>query len=203
MSNSKRIIVGISGASGVIYGIRTLEMLQAVPDVESHLVFSPAAAQTIAAETDLSLEQVRKLANVVYSFKDIGAAPSSGSFRTDGIIVAPCSIKTLSGIANSYNDNLITRATDVCLKEKRPAILLVRETPLHVGHLELMQRAAAYGCSIVPPVPAFYHRPKSIDDILNQTVGRALDLMGIDTKSVFRWKENEDATTPVEAMERE
>lgn len=203
MADTRRIIVGMSGASGVIYGIRTLEMLRAVPDVESHLVFSTAAAQTIAAETDMSLEQVRDLADVVYSVKDIGAAPSSGSFRTAGIIVAPCSIKTLSGIANSYNDNLITRATDVCLKERRPAVLLVRETPLHVGHLELMTRAASYGCSIVPPVPAFYHRPKSIDDILNQTVGRALDLLGVDTKSVFRWKEDEAPTEDLDVAEGE
>ena len=192
MSGPRRIIVGMSGASGVIYGIRALELMQPITDVETHLVFSPATAQTIAAETDLSLDHVRGLADIIYSFKDIGAAVSSGSFRTDGMLVAPCSIKTLSGIANSYNDNLIARAADVCLKERRPVVLMVRETPLHLGHLELMQRAATYGCSIVPPVPAFYHRPKSIDDIVNQTVGRALDLLGVDTKSVYRWKEEDD-----------
>lgn len=191
MSDKRRIIIGMSGASGVIYGIRALEMLQPITNVETHLVFSPATAQTVAAETDMSLDEIKDLADIVYSYKDIGAATSSGSFRTDGMLVAPCSIKTLSGIANSYNDNLITRSADVCLKERRPVILLVRETPLHLGHLELMQRAAQYGCSIVPPVPAFYHRPKTIDDIVNQTVGRALDLIGIDTKSVYRWKEND------------
>lgn len=191
MSDNKRIIIGMSGASGVIYGIRALEMLRPIEHIETHLVFSPATAQTIAAETDLTLDDVRALADVVYNFKDIGAATSSGSFRTDGMLVAPCSIKTLSGIANSYNDNLITRSADVCLKERRPVILMVRETPLHLGHLELMQRATQYGCSIVPPVPAFYHRPKTIDDIVNQTVGRALDLIGIDTKSVYRWKETD------------
>ncbi len=199
MAAEKRIIVALSGASGVIYGVRALEMLRPLADVETHLVFSPAAAMTIAAETDLSLDQVRELADVVYGFRDIGAGPSSGSFRTQGIIVAPCSIKTLSGIANSYNDNLITRATDVCLKEKRPVVLLVRETPLHMGHLELMTRAASYGCHIVPPVPAFYHRPATIDDIINQTVGRALDLMGIDTEGVYRWKEAGDSE-PLEAV---
>lgn len=201
MSDTKRIIIGMSGASGVIYGIRALEMLRPIADVETHLVFSPATAQTIAAETDMSLDDVRELADVVYSFKDIGAATSSGSFRTDGMLVAPCSIKTLSGIANSYNDNLITRSADVCLKEKRPVILMVRETPLHLGHLELMQRAAQYGCSIVPPVPAFYHRPKTIDDIVNQTVGRALDLLAIDTKSVYRWKETDDSEDKAGAAE--
>ncbi|MDA0240890.1 MAG: UbiX family flavin prenyltransferase [Proteobacteria bacterium] len=191
MSDKRRIIIGMSGASGVIYGIRALEMLRSVGDVETHLVFSPATAQTVAAETDMTLDEIKDLADVVYSYKDIGAATSSGSFRTDGMLVAPCSIKTLSGIANSYNDNLITRSADVCLKERRPVILLVRETPLHLGHLELMQRATQYGCSIVPPVPAFYHRPKTIDDIVNQTIGRALDLIGIDTKSVYRWKETD------------
>jgi 4-hydroxy-3-polyprenylbenzoate decarboxylase len=134
MSEQKRIIVGISGASGAIYGIRTLEVLRTVPDVESHLILSPSGAQTIAAETDLSLEDVRSLADVVHGFKDIGASISSGSFRAAGLIVAPCSIKTLSGIANSFSDNLITRSADVCLKERRPVVLMVRETPLHLGN---------------------------------------------------------------------
>ena len=193
MSEQKRIIVGISGASGAIYGIRTLEVLRTVPDVESHLILSPSGAQTIAAETDLSLEDVRSLADVVHGFKDIGASISSGSFRAAGLIVAPCSIKTLSGIANSFSDNLITRSADVCLKERRPVVLMVRETPLHLGHLELMTKAAQFGCVLVPPMPAFYHRPKSIDDIINQTVGRALDQMDIDAGIVHRWKEKDQA----------
>ena len=189
MAEKKRIIVGISGASGAIYGIRTLEVLRTVADVETHLILSPSGAQTIAAETDLSLDQVRDRADVVHGFKDIGASISSGSFRATGLMVAPCSIKTLSGIANSYSDNLITRSADVCLKERRPVVLMVRETPLHLGHLELMTKAAQFGCVIVPPVPAFYHRPQSIDDIVNQTVGRALDQMDIDAGIVHRWKE--------------
>lgn len=193
MSEQKRIIVGISGASGAIYGIRTLEVLLTVPDVESHLILSPSGAQTIAAETDLSLEDVRSLADVVHGFKDIGASISSGSFRAAGLIVAPCSIKTLSGIANSFSDNLITRSADVCLKERRPVVLMVRETPLHLGHLELMTKAAQFGCVLVPPMPAFYHRPKTIDDIINQTVGRALDQMDIDAGIVHRWKEKDQA----------
>jgi 4-hydroxy-3-polyprenylbenzoate decarboxylase len=183
MSEKKRIIVGISGASGAIYGIRTLEVLRNVADVETHLILSPSGAQTIAAETDLSLDQVRDRADVVHGFKDIGASISR-------LMVAPCSIKTLSSIANSFADNLISRSADVCLKERRPVVLLVRETPLHLGHLELMTKAAQYGCILVPPVPAFYHRPQSIDDIVNQTVGRALDQMDIDAGIVHRWKED-------------
>jgi 4-hydroxy-3-polyprenylbenzoate decarboxylase len=191
MSEKKRIIVCISGASGAIYGVRTLEVLRDVSDVESHLIMSPSGAQTLAAETDFSLDQVRDLANVSHSFKDIGASIASGSFKAAGLIVAPCSIKTLSGIANSFADNLITRAADVCLKERRPVVLMVRETPLHLGHLELMTKAAQFGCSIVPPVPAFYHRPKSIDDIVTQTVGRALEQLDIDAGIVHRWKDED------------
>jgi 4-hydroxy-3-polyprenylbenzoate decarboxylase len=189
MSGRKRLIIAISGASGPVYGVRMLEVLQTVEDIETHLVFSPSAAQTITAETDYSLEHVRSLADEVHSFKDIGASISSGSFKTEGMIVAPCSIKTLAGIANCFSDNLISRAADVCLKEGRKVALMVRETPLHQGHLELMAKAASYGCVIVPPVPAFYHRPRTIDDIVNQTVGRTLDQFGIDTDFVHRWKE--------------
>jgi 4-hydroxy-3-polyprenylbenzoate decarboxylase len=191
MSEKKRIIVCISGASGAIYGVRTLEVLRDVSDVESHLIMSPSGVQTLAAETDFSLDQVRDLANVSHSFKDIGASIASGSFKAAGLIVSPCSIKTLSGIANSFADNLITRAADVCLKERRPVVLMVRETPLHLGHLELMTKAAQFGCSIVPPVPAFYHRPKSIDDIVTQTVGRALEQLDIDAGIVHRWKDED------------
>ena len=184
----QRIIVGISGASGAIYGIRALEILRTL-GVETHLVLSPSAGRTISEETDLSLEQVRSLASVVHGFKDIGATIASGSFKVDGMLVAPCSIKTLSGIANSFDDELIVRAADVCLKERRRVVLLLRETPLHAGHISLMEQATRNGAIIMPPVPAFYHRPKTLDDIVTQTVGRALDLFGIDTRTVKRWKD--------------
>ncbi|MEQ8194363.1 MAG: UbiX family flavin prenyltransferase [Rhodospirillales bacterium] len=190
MTERKRIIIGITGASGPVFGVRALQVLKSVPDVETHLIFSPAAAQTIAAETDLSLDDVRANADVVHSIKDIAASISSGSFKTEGILVAPCSIKTLSGIVNGFTDNLITRAADVCLKEGRKVVLMVRETPLHLGHLDLMSRATQYGAVIMPPVPAFYHRPQTIDDIVDQTVGRALDQFGIDAGIVRRWRDD-------------
>lgn len=175
----KRIIVGLSGASGVIYGIRLLEVLQALPEVETHLVMSAAAATTIPLETDYTPEEVRALATVDYRHKDIAAAISSGSFRTDGMIVLPCSMKTLSSIAYSFSDNLLSRAADVVLKERRTLILCPRETPLHLGHLRAMALAAELGAFIVPPMPAFYHRPQTVDDIINQTVNRVLDLVDI------------------------
>ena len=192
MTGQKRIVVAITGASGAIYGIRALELLRGEENVETHLILSPSGAQTIALETDLSLKDVRALADQTHAFKNIGASLSSGSFRVDGMVVAPCSIKTLSGIANSYDENLIIRTADVCLKERRPLALMVRETPLHQGHLELMARAASYGAFIAPPVPAFYHRPASIDAIVNQTVGRTLDLLGLDLAAVHRWKDSEE-----------
>jgi 4-hydroxy-3-polyprenylbenzoate decarboxylase len=185
----RRIIIGLSGASGAIYGIRTLEALKAVPDVETHLIMSPSAGQTILDETDWTVSDVKALADVVHNQKDIGASLSSGSFKTDGMIVAPCSIKTLSGIVNSYDDNLLTRAADVCLKEARRVVLLVRETPLHLGHLELMARAAKYGAIVLPPVPAFYHRPKTLDDVINHTVGKTLDLFDVEHRLFPRWKD--------------
>lgn len=188
----RRIIVGISGASGAIYGIRILEVLQGADDIEVHLIMSSSAGQTVADETDWKLADVKALADVVHNNKDIGASLSSGSFRTAGMIVAPCSVKTLSGIVNSYDDNLLTRAADVCLKEKRRVVLLVRETPLHLGHLELMARAASYGAVVMPPVPAYYHRPKTLDDVINQTVGKALDLFDVPHRLFRRWKETED-----------
>lgn len=188
----RRIIVGISGASGAIYGIRMLEVLQGADDIEVHLIMSSSAGQTVADETDWKLADVKALADVVHNNKDIGASLSSGSFRTAGMIVAPCSVKTLSGIVNSYDDNLLTRAADVCLKEKRRVVLLVRETPLHLGHLELMARAASYGAVVMPPVPAYYHRPKTLDDVINQTVGKALDLFDVPHRLFRRWKETED-----------
>lgn len=171
----KRLIVGISGASGAIYGVRLLQVLRDVADVETHLVMSRAARQTLSLETDFSLREVQALADVTHDARDIAASISSGSFQTLGMVILPCSIKTLSGIVHSYTDGLLTRAADVVLKERRPLVLCVRETPLHLGHLRLMTRAAEIGAVIMPPVPAFYHRPQSLDDVINQTVNRVLD----------------------------
>lgn len=182
----QRIIIGITGASGAIYGIRALELLRAV-GVETHLVLSPSAGRTITEETDFSLEHVKSLATFVHGFKDIGASIASGSFQVDGMLVAPCSVKTLAGIAHCFDDELIVRAADVQLKERRRVVLMFRETPLHAGHIAIMERATLNGAIVMPPVPAFYHQPKSIDDIVNQSVGRALDLFGIDVKVVRRW----------------
>jgi 4-hydroxy-3-polyprenylbenzoate decarboxylase len=178
--SKKRLTIGISGASGVIYGIRLLEILREVPDVETHLVMSNAANQTILLETDHSVKDVEALADELYRFTDIAASISSGSFKTAGMIIIPCTMKTLSGIAMSFSDNLLLRAADVTLKDRRPLILVIRETPLHLGHLRLMTQIAEIGGIIVPPVPAFYHRPQTIDDIINQTVNRTLDLLDIE-----------------------
>ncbi len=186
----KRLIVGISGASGAIYGVRLLQVLRDVAGVETHLVMSQAARQTLSLETDLSLRDVQALADVVHDARDIAASISSGSFKTAGMVILPCSIKTLSGIVNSYTDTLVTRAADVVLKERRPLVLCVRETPLHLGHLRLMTQAAELGAVIIPPVPAFYHRPQTLDDVINQTVNRVLDQFDIDLpKDLFtRWQ---------------
>jgi 4-hydroxy-3-polyprenylbenzoate decarboxylase len=192
----RRIIIGISGASGAIYGIRALQALRAAPEIESHLVLSPSAKRTIAEETDWSVEDVEGLADVVHVHRDIGASIASGSFRTGGMLVAPCSIKSLSGIVHSYNDNLLTRAADVCLKEHRPLVLLVRETPLHLGHIEMLAQAARYGAVVLPPVPAFYNRPQTVDDIVNHTIGKALDQFEIPHKLFKRWKETEVEEAP-------
>lgn len=175
----KRLIVGISGASGAIYGVRLLQVLRDVADVETHLVMSQAARQTLALETDFSLREVQAFADVTHDARDIAASISSGSFQTAGMVILPCSIKTLSGIVHSYTDGLLTRAADVVLKERRPLVLCVRETPLHLGHLRLMTQAAEIGAVIMPPVPAFYHRPKTLDDVINQTVNRVLDQFNI------------------------
>ena len=175
----KRLIVGISGASGAIYGVRLLQVLRDVPDVETHLIMSQAARQTLSLETDLSLRDVQALATVTHDARDIAASISSGSFQTAGMVILPCSIKTLSGIVHSYTDGLLTRAADVVLKERRPLVLCVRETPLHLGHLRLMTQAAEIGAIIMPPVPAFYHRPQTLDDVINQTVNRVLDQFDI------------------------
>lgn len=186
----KRLIIGISGASGAIYGVRLLQVLREVPDVETHLILSQAARQTLALETDFSLREVQALADVVHDARDIAASISSGSFKTAGMVILPCSIKTLSGIVNSYTDTLVTRAADVVLKERRPLVLCVRETPLHLGHLRLMTQAAELGAVIMPPVPAFYHRPQTLDDVINQTVNRVLDQFDIDLpEDLFtRWQ---------------
>ena len=195
----RRIIIGLSGASGAIYGIRALEALKEVPGVETHLVLSPSAERTIIEETNWKVSDVQALADVVHLHHDIGAAVASGSFITAGMIVAPCSIKTLSQIANSHNDNLLARAADVCLKERRRLVLLVRETPLHLGHIELMAQVTRYGAVILPPVPAFYNQPQTIDDIINHTVGKALDQFEIPHQIMKRWKE---PTADVQAVAR-
>ena len=183
-----RIIIGMSGASGAIYGIRLLEVLKASADVETHLILSEAAQVNIAVETDWSVAAVKELADVVHANKDIAASIASGSFRTAGMIVAPCSIKTLSAIANSYADSLLVRAADVVLKERRRLILVPRETPLHAGHCELMARAAHLGAIIAPPMPAHYIKPQSVDELVDHHVGRLLDLFGLESDLVKRWQ---------------
>ncbi|PWC45716.1 hypothetical protein TSO221_16245 [Azospirillum sp. TSO22-1] len=188
MSQSPRLVVGISGASGVILGVRLLETLRRI-GVESHLVLSRAAEVTLAHETDLKPADVRALADVAYSPADIGAAIASGSFRTLGMIVAPCSVRSMGEIATGVTSSLLTRAADVTLKERRPLVLMVRETPLHVGHLRTMTQLAEMGAVIAPPVPAFYAKPRGLDDLIDHAVGRALDLFGLDSGRVRRWGE--------------
>jgi flavin prenyltransferase len=185
--NATRLIVGISGASGTIYGVRLLEMLRKT-EIETHLVMSKSAEMTLAYETDLKPKDVRALASVNYSVNDVGAAISSGSFPTMGMIVAPCSIRTMGEIATGVTASLLSRAADVVLKEKRRLVLAIRETPLHAGHLRSMTLLAEIGAVIAPIVPAFYNRPQTVDDIVNHTCGRLLDLFGIDAGIVKRWK---------------
>lgn len=182
----KRLIIGISGASGVIYGVRLLEALKSLP-VETHLVMTRTAEVTLAHETDLKVAAVRALADVAHGVDDLAAAVSSGSFRTMGMIVAPCSMRSLGEIAAGISSNLLTRAADVVLKERRKLVLLVRETPLHAIHLRNMATLAEMGAIIAPPVPAFYNRPKTLDDVIDHTVGRVLDLFDLDTGKVKRW----------------
>jgi flavin prenyltransferase len=198
----RKLIIGISGASGAVYGIRALQVLADISDIETHLVLSPSAKRAILEETDWNVAAVEALADVVYSHRDIGAAIASGSFQTIGMLVAPCSIKSLSGIANSYSDNLLTRAADVCLKERRRLVLLVRETPLHLGHIELLGRAARYGAVVLPPMPAFYNRPQTVDDIVNHTVGKAFDQFEIPHQLFKRWKGAAGDAAPRPAVER-
>lgn len=184
----KRLIIGMSGASGLIYGIRMLEVLKPDPGIETHLVMTASARLNISLETDWQIDQVLAMADQVHSVKDLAASIASGSFRTDGMIVAPCSMKTLSAIVNSYADNLLTRAADVVLKERRRLVLMPRETPLHAGHCELMLKACQIGAIIAPPMPALYIKPQSIDDLINHSVGRVLDLFDIDSGLVKRWQ---------------
>lgn len=183
------LVVAITGASGVIYGVEMLRVLKGLGQ-ETHLILSEAAGMNLAIETDCSLDEVRSLANVVYQNKDVGAAVASGSFRTRGMIIAPCTIKTLSAIANSFTCNLVARAADVTLKERRTLVLMVRETPFHKGHLDLMSRAADIGAVILPPIPAFYHEPGTILDIIHQSIGKALDQVGIEHNLFKRWTGN-------------
>lgn len=180
------LIVAITGATGVIYGVEMLRVLKAL-GVQTHLILSEAAGMNLAIETDVTLDEVRSLADVVYNNRDVGAAVASGSFRTRGMIVAPCTVKTLSAIANSFTYNLVVRAADVQLKESRKLVLMVRETPLHKGHLELMTRAADCGAIILPPMPAFYHRPQTIMDLIHQSIGKALDQVGVEHDLFQRW----------------
>ena len=185
----KRIIIGITGASGVIYGIEILKELTKKKDLETHLIISDSGKKNITLETDFSVKDVESLADMVYHNDDLTAPPASGSFVTCGMIVAPCTIKTLSGIAHSYSENLLVRAADVTLKEKRKLALLVRETPLHKGHLNLMTMAIDMGAHILPPIPSFYHHPKSIEDIIQQTIGKVFDYFGIEHNLFKRWGE--------------
>ena len=184
----RRIVVGISGASGVVYGIRLLELLHAASGVETHLVLSDPAKRTIVEETDWVVKDVEALATHRHDNKDIGASIASGSFKTDGMVIAPCSVKEAASVAHCLADNLMTRAADVTLKEGRPLILLVRETPLHVGHLRMLTQLAEMGAVILPPMPAFYHRPKQIEDLVDHTLARVLDRLQIPQTLIGEWQ---------------
>jgi len=196
----RRLVVGISGASGAAYGIRLLEILRTL-EIETHLVLTRSAELTIAYETDLKTTDVKAMADVCHPVQDLGAAISSGSFRTLGMVVAPCSVRSMSEIATGVTSNLLTRAADVTLKERRPLVLMVRETPFHTGHLKTMLALSEMGAIVAPPLPAFYNRPETIDDILDHNCGRVLDLFGIDTDRVKRWRET-DSDVPVRRVRR-
>ena len=198
---NNRLVIGISGATGSVYAIRMLEVLRDT-DIETHLIISNAAEKTIQLETDYTVDYVSGLADCVYDIENVGAAIASGSFDTLGMVVIPCSIKTLSGIANSFNVNLLIRAADVTLKERRKLALMVRETPFHKGHFRLMAQAADMGAIITPPIPSFYKRPKTIDDILDQTVGRILGFFEIKLNTFERWSE-EDGDRAMELLNNE
>ena len=196
MSQNQRLIVGITGASGVRYGVRLLEILRDLP-VESHLVLSKAAELTLAYETDIKVVEVKALADVVYPVADVGAAISSGSFQTLGMVIAPCSVRSMSEIATGVTSNLLTRAADVVLKERRRLVLMLRETPLHTGHLRSMLALSEMGAVIAPPVPGFYAKPESIEAMVDHTVGRVLDLFGLDAGTVRRWGEDSGKVRPI------
>lgn len=185
---ARRIVVGLSGATGAVYGVRLLECLRERPEIETHLVVSAPAKRTLAEETDWSVAAVEALADVVHDNRDVGAALASGSFRTAGMVIAPCSVKTVGALAHGLTDTLLTRAGDVTLKEGRPLILLVRETPLHAGHLRAMLALAELGAVILPPMPAFYHRPTSIAQLVDHTVARVLDRLGVEQQLVPEWR---------------
>jgi len=200
----RRIVVGISGATGAIYGIRLLQVLRDLPGVETHLIITPAGRATIQLETDWTTAAVEALATQVHRYGDIAAAPSSGSFRVDSMVVLPCSMRTLTGIAYSISDNLLTRAADVTLKEGRPLILAPRETPLHLGHLRALLQVAEMGAKVVPPMPAFYHRPRTLDEIIDQTVQRICDQLGLELpKDLFKRWEGAAAVLADKALDRE
>ena len=186
-----KVVVGISGASGVVYGVKTLRALYEC-GVETHLVITQSAVRNLRIETDYTMADLEPFASTVYNVDDVGADIASGSFKVDGMVIAPCSIKTLSAVANSFNYNLLIRAADVNLKERRRVVLLVRETPFHEGHLDLMLRVSRMGGVIMPPVPAFYHMPKTIDDLINQSIGKVLDFFSIDAKLFRRWGSQEE-----------
>jgi 4-hydroxy-3-polyprenylbenzoate decarboxylase len=190
-----RLVVGISGATGIAYGLRLLELLGRL-GVETHLVMTRAAERTLAYETDLTAREVRAMADRSYPDADVGAAIASGSFRTMGMVVAPCSVRSLSAIAIGNTDGLLSRAADVCLKERRRVVLMLRETPLHLGHLRAMTQVTEIGAIVMPPVPALYNRPQSVDDIVNHSVGRVLDLFGIGNELVERWGESKRGGEP-------
>jgi flavin prenyltransferase len=187
LNNKRRLIVGLSGATGAIYGVRILEILSKIDDIETHLVLTKAGKMTIQVETPYSVKDVETMADVVHDINNVGASISSGSFRTAGMVIAPCSMKSMSGIAHSLGGDLLVRAADVILKERKKLVLVARETPLHLGHLEAMVALTRMGAVIFPPVPAFYHRPKTLDDVINQTVTRILDQFDIDVKLFHRW----------------
>ena len=187
----RRVIVGISGATGAIYGVRILDVLSKVEDVETHLVMTRAAKMTIQVETPHSAKEVEAMADVVHDINNVGASISSGSFRTEGMVIAPCSMKSIGGIAHSVGGDLLVRAADVILKERKKLVLVARETPLHLGHLESMAALTRMGAVIFPPVPAFYHRPKTLDDVINQTVTRILDQFNIDVNLFERWSDEQ------------
>jgi 4-hydroxy-3-polyprenylbenzoate decarboxylase len=186
------LIIGITGATGVIYGVRLLEVLSAMDDIETHLIISEAGGMNIRHETDRKIEDVKRLASFSYDIKDIGAPLASGSFLRDGMIIAPCTIKTMSALANSYTENLLLRAGDVTLKERKKLVLLVREAPLHLGHIRNMERLCEMGAIIMPPMPAFYYKPKTIQDIIDHTIGKTLDILGIKHDLLQRWSGFED-----------